>query len=474
MKIKKIKAKPISYGGKRSLYSVLYIVIHYTAGIGDTAINCGNYFATINNRQAGAHFFVGQDGTVVKSIDMSRIAWAVGGNKYSDYKETGGAKYYKKCTNANSISIELCDNLKRNPSKAQKQAVSELIDYIQKHCPNAKTVIRHFDVTGKYCVPTDETELLTPNGWVYLKDIKKGDKVCEYDSNTDTTRFAPVIDVVEPYVAEVYENHNFTATKDHRMYVKPNCVNSKNYRDKLWGDIIDGKGLYSVKAGASIETSGLPLNDNQIRLLVWIQGDGYYIDDGKVKGIEFHLKKKRKIERICNLLEEMDIEYNISECKDKSLHIRVYRPNLIEWAEKWLENKLLTYKLLDMDDAQFKVFYDEMLQVDGCKSGKNELYTSFPTQNLDVVQALCATHGVRTNKQKLGQDFYCAVSIAKSNYTFSGKAETNKRNAVVSCVTVPSGYILVRQKNRTFVVGNCPARMMDNKKWKAFKTAVKA
>lgn len=151
MKIKRIKAKPISYGSKRDLNSIKYIVIHYTAGNGDTAVNCGNYFATVNTRQAGAHFFADQKGNVVKSIDMNRIAWSVGGNRYSDYTKTGGAKYYKKCTNANSVSIELCDNLKKDPSKAQAKSVQELIEYIRKHCPNAKKVIRHFDVTGKYC-----------------------------------------------------------------------------------------------------------------------------------------------------------------------------------------------------------------------------------------------------------------------------------------------------------------------------------
>lgn len=151
MKIKKIKAKPISYGAKRRLTSVYYIVIHYTAGNGDTAERCGKYFATVNDRAAGAHFFVDQNGNVVKSIDMSRTAYSVGGARYNDYKKTGGAKYYKRCTNANSISIELCDNLKKDPSNAQKRAVSELIKYIRKHCPNAHTVIRHFDVTGKNC-----------------------------------------------------------------------------------------------------------------------------------------------------------------------------------------------------------------------------------------------------------------------------------------------------------------------------------
>lgn len=152
MMIKKISAKPISYSStKRDRERIKYIVIHYTAGNGDTAVNCGNYFKNGNTRAAGAHFFVDQKGNVVKSIDMNRTAWAVGGKKYNDCTQTGGGKYYNKCTNANSVSIELCDNLNKDPSKAQIRAVKDLIAYIRKYCPNAHRVIRHFDVTGKHC-----------------------------------------------------------------------------------------------------------------------------------------------------------------------------------------------------------------------------------------------------------------------------------------------------------------------------------
>lgn len=147
--MKTIKAKPISYGDKRDRKNVKYIVIHYTAGNGDTAMNEGNYFKNVNDRAAGAHFFVDQKGVTVKSIPMNLIAWAVGGSLYKDCKD--GGKYYKLCTNANSVSIELCDNAKKDPSDAQIKAVKKLIKFIRKWCPNAKKVIRHYDVTGKRC-----------------------------------------------------------------------------------------------------------------------------------------------------------------------------------------------------------------------------------------------------------------------------------------------------------------------------------
>lgn len=151
LKINKKLAKAISYGGERSLASIKYIVIHYTGNSNDTAKGNASYFATSNTRQAGAHFFVDKSGVIYKSINMNRIAWSVGG-KYST--SNGAGAYYGKCTNANSVSIELCDLTSGSPSWKQMVAVKRLVKHIQKKCPNAKTIIRHWDVNGKTCPAT--------------------------------------------------------------------------------------------------------------------------------------------------------------------------------------------------------------------------------------------------------------------------------------------------------------------------------
>lgn len=145
-------AKSISYGGIRALTSVFYIPIHYTGNKGDTAKNNVDFFANGNIREAGAHFFVDQVGNVHQSIPMNRTAWAVGlgGMKKPDYSN-GGASLYGKCTSSNSVSIELCDCATKDPSPAMIKAVKELVAHIQKSCPNAKTICRHWDVTGKEC-----------------------------------------------------------------------------------------------------------------------------------------------------------------------------------------------------------------------------------------------------------------------------------------------------------------------------------
>ena len=171
--MKTIHAKPISYSSKaRDKKGIKYIVIHYTGNRGDTALNNCRYFANGNTtRQAGAHFFVDRQGEYYKSIKMMYTAWAVGGDHRTG--RTGEARYYKKCTNFNSVSIELCDIVNKYPSKKQIEATKKVIKHIRKYCPNAKTVIRHFDVNGKFCPES----MLSEKTWEkFLKDI--GEKKC--------------------------------------------------------------------------------------------------------------------------------------------------------------------------------------------------------------------------------------------------------------------------------------------------------
>lgn len=162
MNIPFIQAKSLSYSGTRSYNSIYYIIIHYTGISNDTAENNCKYFASGNQTSAGAHFFVDQKGRICQSIKMSYTAKSVP-RKRQAYK--GGGTLVGKCTSFNSISIEMCDNLTKDPSAAQTEAVRQLIAYIQSICPNAKSIVRHYDVTGKLC-PARMTD-------VYAADSKK-------------------------------------------------------------------------------------------------------------------------------------------------------------------------------------------------------------------------------------------------------------------------------------------------------------
>lgn len=147
LKFKKEMAHKSNYGGTRSESSIKYIVIHYTGNNGDTGANNCTYFQGAN-RHASAHYFVDGGAYVYNSVPVKSVAWSVGGF----YSQSGGAgSFYKKCTNANSLSIEMCNCVKSVPDDVFDQTV-ELTKYLmKKYNIPASRVIRHWDVNGKEC-----------------------------------------------------------------------------------------------------------------------------------------------------------------------------------------------------------------------------------------------------------------------------------------------------------------------------------
>lgn len=149
VQIKTKTANKNNYGGKRATSNIKYIVIHYTGNDGDTDENNGKYFAN-NIVKASAHYFVDDD-SITQSVPDNYVAWSVGGKKYNN----NGGKLYGKCTNNNSISIELCDDVKNGVVYPSAKTIQNALDLVKllmnKYSILQANVIRHYDVNGKPC-----------------------------------------------------------------------------------------------------------------------------------------------------------------------------------------------------------------------------------------------------------------------------------------------------------------------------------
>ena len=128
---------------------VQYIVIHYTGSEG-TAANNVSYFNG-GDRGASAHYFVDRSGAVCEYCDPAKYyAWHCGGSLESSHHP-----YHGKCTNRNSIGIEICTHYNGKNWEFTDKAVAaavELTKYLmQQFGVPVANVIRHYDVTGKAC-----------------------------------------------------------------------------------------------------------------------------------------------------------------------------------------------------------------------------------------------------------------------------------------------------------------------------------
>lgn len=148
-KSKKLISNRRNYGSKRNTSLIKYLVYHYTANDGDTDEANAKYFHN-NVVKASAHRFVDDDSVTI-SVPDNYVAWHCGGG----LQGSKGHTYYKKCTNTNSIGIEMCDT-KRNGKyevtpKTRSNAIALGKELVKKYGIKKENVIRHYDVTGKNC-----------------------------------------------------------------------------------------------------------------------------------------------------------------------------------------------------------------------------------------------------------------------------------------------------------------------------------
>ncbi len=149
---------------RRSAADIQYIVVHYVGALGGAQENI-DYYAG-GSRNASADFFVGHDGEIYQAVDYYQAySWHCGGGLQGN----SGASHYGKCTNKNSIGIEVCVKKRSTATmnatdkdwyftEQTYQAAVELVKHLMGELSiDADHVIRHYDVTGKIC----------PNPFVY-------------------------------------------------------------------------------------------------------------------------------------------------------------------------------------------------------------------------------------------------------------------------------------------------------------------
>lgn len=143
--------------------AIKYIAIHYTAGASSAPGRAvGMKSSWEKTKKASADFGVDDRDMVQFNPDLKNYnCWSVG-----DAKKTagGGGQLYGKATNRNTISIEICSNLKKgyNASKVNHEGwyyteeslenAAKLTKILMKKFDiDIDHVVRHYDISGKIC-----------------------------------------------------------------------------------------------------------------------------------------------------------------------------------------------------------------------------------------------------------------------------------------------------------------------------------
>lgn len=330
-----------------------------------------------------------------------------------------------------------------------------------------------------------DTEVLTTDGFKFIRLLKNIDKIANFNPLTKEIFFEKPKEIIIRPTKPKEGIYSLSSTRlgelsvqtdSHRNAYKPKlgCTTESlppeiNVKDLMWG--------------AELYTVNETVSDSFLKFVAWIVGDGNIKKTKNQKStnyrIRFGLKKKRKIDRILELLDDLNISPKV--CKtSKQTEIYLNTKDSAQFIDVvTLEKKYPKKYIHKLSLRQKVLFIDEAIQVDGdfeaFKKRTSYRFNSSKKEDLDFLSALCSFIGYSSIKISKGfSNFlrkdrinYYLTFIPKERMEYNRNGLHNSKIKVekklnstikeVVCVTCASGFFVYRYKNRTGITGNCHA-----------------
>ena len=174
---------------------------------------------------------------------------------------------------------------------------------------------------------------------------------------------------------------------------------------------------------------------------------------GKINKIT--ILKKRKRDRLIEILNRLNLEYSELIDDDKYYNIKFYPP---------LPGRVKLYPKdwYNCSKEQLKVIFDEVFHWDGYDKENNQ-YTTIHKSNADFIQFVCASLGFQGSIYEDKRNENITYRVDWSSRILRSFIEKPKKeipfvmpeDGYDYCFSVPSTMLVLRRNNKIFVTGNC-------------------
>lgn len=329
------------------------------------------------------------------------------------------------------------------------------------------------------------TEVLTPRGWVPFPDLSRDDLVAQWD-NGQVSFVPPHAYVNQEYKGKMWHLHDqatdLLVTPDHKMIYRP-AYNPKTSRPESFGLLRSCEVQNMPKTGHLPHTGQLRLSAKRgpdepefVRLIVAFQADGTWAfrnkedrRNGSPSYLDFGFSRERKIERLKEILDSLGLSYTEKATGSVNPRTRIWvrdSPVIDRLYALLGPEKTFGPWLLQWSAAEREVFLSELPLWDGTQSKDHNNYNTVQAINADWVQACAVVTGRSARlSQYAGRTSTSQainrVSLPNGNIRsreWSGLFQLCREqvdyNGQIYCVSVPSGFLLVRRNGKVTVSGN--------------------
>jgi len=332
------------------------------------------------------------------------------------------------------------------------------------------------------CVDT-ETEALTRGGWVSYDKLDAGDEILTLDPETDEIRWQPVESVnVYDYTGHMVEwdsRISAVSTPNHRWLVEEEHGSAKNgtlrYERAIARTEFDLDGDRAVvnmrDSSRLVVGGGTPMafadqpkwTDEAVETLAWYVTEGWdHVNQNGTRSIYLAQKKPEYLGRIRRLAAWWkSAPATFTEYAPKADGVVTFYLGSGVKEVLWLmaPNKAITPEFLcSLTYSQAKLFYDTLLDGDGCHthgSKKTTRWTQKDPGRQAGFQMLCAMLGKRTALTNCGekvQEYASRFLLAKT--VKESQRRVYLEDGKIWCPTVASGIWFARRRGSTYWTGN--------------------
>ena len=320
---------------------------------------------------------------------------------------------------------------------------------------------------------TEGTEILTKEGWIDFKNINSETLIATVNVNDlsfkDFTKPSKIIN--EPYKGKVYKlpHGEITITPQHKLL--GNLITKSTDRVKSYNDvniilpeevIRNRKNIFrEMRMFSACNSDNYFVKTNSEDYLLGAYY-GFFLGDGccKHKKVYFHLKKKRKILFLEDLLLKLDIEYSVTKYKDGTVNF-IVDPQQIDFRSFYDKdgNKILPTDLINYNIDFLHGLFLGLQQSDGSIKRKTWIYDTTSKPLMEQILSLCPLIGL-TGILYNTYDHYRIGFKTDNNVLVNDSRKPDSKvveedyDGNVYCVEVPSNGIIIRKNGQVLITHN--------------------
>jgi len=345
---------------------------------------------------------------------------------------------------------------------------------------------------------SEDTEVLTEEGWKFFKDVKENDKIATLNNNKELEYHKPAENIKQEYHGELIEFKNYhcdlLVTPNHKMYVKKRSDRGTekfqllgafeainwNRAKMLKTAKYDNKEKEWFYFPKDIDRKNSKVKFiEKIKMDDWLEFFGYFITEGcisvrkrskKVNNKKYvtydyriliaqSKKNKKNYNKIKQCLERLP--FNFVDSYDHQFCITNKQlANYLKIFGKSYE-KYIPKELLNISKRQLLILFNAMMLGDG--SSKGTTYFSNSHKLISDFQELLLKIGYAGNiamhDKRKKKPLYQIHILNRFNKRYKMPTYPNRSikdySGFVYCVNVPNHIIFVRRNGKALFCGNC-------------------